>query len=334
MRAIPPPKDAMRSVHFSLSKSVSAASASRRNCVIRALMLSCCFPSMTMVVCSLAMTMRSAVPSMSKVTESRVIPSSSATKEAPVAMAISCVYSRRLFPNPGALMATTSKTPRILLTTRAESASPVTSSAMIKSGSLLFTSCSRRGTTSLTSSILASVTRMRGFMSSATCRSWSLTKYGEMYPLSMVRPSVNSISSNSVWDSSTTVDPVSPTLSAAWAMMRPISKDPEAMLATLFKSSIPETGVASSLTLSLTKVAAFRIPRLRATGLMPAVTALIPLFTIAFVMIVDVVVPSPALESLLEATSWMRRAPTFSSGSLRLISLAIVTPSLTISGAP
>ena len=31
-------------------------------------------------------------------------------------------------------------------------------------------------------------------------------------------------------------------LSAAWAMIRPISTDPQAMVATFFKSSMPVTG--------------------------------------------------------------------------------------------
>mmetsp|Transcript_13263 Transcript_13263/g.26500 ORF Transcript_13263/g.26500 Transcript_13263/m.26500 type:complete len:216 (+) Transcript_13263:43-690(+) len=167
IRAIPPPRLATRSTALSLSKSVSADSACFRIWAIRAAMASDCFPSVTIVVVSLATTTRSAVPSISRVTESSVIPTSSATKVAPVAMAISCRYSFRRIPNPGDLMATTSRTPLILFTTSAERASPDTSSAIISTGSLLFTSCSRRGTTSLTLSILASVTRILGFMSSA-----------------------------------------------------------------------------------------------------------------------------------------------------------------------
>ena len=92
--------------------------------------------------------------------------------------------------------------------------------------------------------------------------------------------------------------------------------------------------VAILLTSSDIILAALRIPLFNATGLIPAVTALIPLLTNACAIIVDVVVPSPALESLLDATSCIKRAPTFSSGSRKLISRAMVTPSLTISGAP
>ena len=61
--------------------------------------------------------------------------------------------------------------------------------------------------------------------------------------------------------------------------------------------------VAMALTSSEIIRAALRIPLFKATGLIPAVTALIPLFTNACAIIVDVVVPSPAFESLLDATS-------------------------------
>src|ERR687885_270971 len=49
---------------------------------------------------------------------------------------------------------------------------------------------------------------------------------------------------------------------------------------------------------------------------------------------VAVVVPSPAVSDVLLATSRTICAPMFSSGSLRSISLAIVTPSLVMVGAP
>ena len=61
--------------------------------------------------------------------------------------------------------------------------------------------------------------------------------------------------------------------------------------------------LASSLILSETMFAALRMPLFRATGLIPEVTARIPLFVMACVMIVEVVVPSPAFESLFWATS-------------------------------
>src|ERR1035441_7195475 len=49
---------------------------------------------------------------------------------------------------------------------------------------------------------------------------------------------------------------------------------------------------------------------------------------------VAVVVPSPATSEVLEATSRTICAPIFSSGSLRSISLATVTPSLVMVGPP
>src|ERR1700729_3107139 len=49
---------------------------------------------------------------------------------------------------------------------------------------------------------------------------------------------------------------------------------------------------------------------------------------------VAVVVPSPAMSEVLEATSRTIWAPMFSSGSLRSISLATVTPSLVMVGPP
>ena len=64
-----------------------------------------------------------------------------------------------------------------------------------------------------------------------------------------------------------------------------------------------ELTVARSLILSLTNCALILIPIFNAIGLTPDVTAFIPLFTIACVNMVLVVVPSPALLSDLDATS-------------------------------
>ena len=49
---------------------------------------------------------------------------------------------------------------------------------------------------------------------------------------------------------------------------------------------------------------------------------------------VAVVVPSPATSEVFDATSRTICAPMFSSGSLRSISLATVTPSLVMTGEP
>ena len=76
------------------------------------------------------------------------------------------------------------------------------------------------------------------------------------------------------------------------------------------------------------------MPRLRSIGFMPAVTALAPSRTIAWASTVAVVVPSPASSEVLDATSRSICAPMFSNLSTSSISLATVTPSLEMRGAP
>src|SRR3984885_12508550 len=75
-------------------------------------------------------------------------------------------------------------------------------------------------------------------------------------------------------------------------------------------------------------------PRLRSIGFMPAATSLAPSRTIAWASTVAVVVPSPALSLVFEATSRTIWAPMFSNLSSSSISLATVTPSLVMRGAP
>ena len=67
---------------------------------------------------------------------------------------------------------------------------------------------------------------------------------------------------------------------------------------------------------------------------MPAATSLRPSFMIEAVSTVAVVVPSPALSLVFEATSRTIWAPMFSNLSSSSISLATVTPSLVMRGAP
>src|SRR5262245_41506356 len=76
------------------------------------------------------------------------------------------------------------------------------------------------------------------------------------------------------------------------------------------------------------------MPRLRSIGFMPAATALAPSLTMACASTVAVVVPSPAMSEVLLATSRTIWAPMFSNLSSSLISLATVTPSFVIRGAP
>jgi hypothetical protein len=67
---------------------------------------------------------------------------------------------------------------------------------------------------------------------------------------------------------------------------------------------------------------------------MPAATDLAPSLTIAWASTVAVVVPSPAWSEVLLATSRTICAPMFSNLSSSSISLATVTPSLLMRGAP
>mmetsp|Transcript_27571 Transcript_27571/g.92614 ORF Transcript_27571/g.92614 Transcript_27571/m.92614 type:complete len:376 (-) Transcript_27571:400-1527(-) len=280
IRAMPPPSAATRSAAFSVSKLLSDFEASRRICTMRFLMFSDCLPSVTIVVSSLPTTMRSHVPSMSTVTVSKAMPTSCATYVAPVATAMSLSKSLRRVPNPGAFSATTSRTPRILFTTKADKASPVMSSAMITKGSLDLTMPSKIGIKSLTFSMRASVTKILGLTISQSWRSWSLTKYGERKPRSIVKPSVNSTSSYMVCDSSTVVEPVSPTCAKAFAMMRPISSLPDvAMVATMKSSSLDATGLDSFLISSMRIAVALFMPRRSATGFTPAETSFMPWLT-------------------------------------------------------
>ncbi len=66
----------------------------------------------------------------------------------------------------------------------------------------------------------------------------------------------------------------------------------------------------------------------------PAATFLKPSLTIACAKTVAVVVPSPAASLVLEAAWRIKETPVFSTWSSNSISLAMVTPSLMIWGAP
>src|SRR5208282_4633520 len=83
-----------------------------------------------------------------------------------------------------------------------------------------------------------------------------------------------------------------------------------------------------------TAAAAISTPRLRSIGFIPAATSLRPSLMIEAVSTVAVVVPSPALSLVFEATWRTICAPMFSNLSSSSISLATVTPSLVMRGAP
>src|SRR6186997_3389712 len=83
-----------------------------------------------------------------------------------------------------------------------------------------------------------------------------------------------------------------------------------------------------------TACTAISMPRLRSMGFIPAATDLAPSLMIACASTVAVVVPSPARSFVFCATSRTICAPMFSNLSSSSISLATVTPSLVMRGAP
>jgi len=85
---------------------------------------------------------------------------------------------------------------------------------------------------------------------------------------------------------------------------------------------------------SIKAVTALSMPRFKSMGFMPAATYFMPSRTMAWANTVAVVVPSPALSEVLEATSLTICAPMFCNLSLSSISLATDTPSLVTVGAP
>ena len=137
-----------------------------------------------------------------------------------------------------------------------------------------------------------------------------------------------------VFDSSTVITPSLPTLSIASAIVEPISGSAAEIEATFAMSSFVSTSFACALIASTAASTPFSMPRFSAIGFAPAATFFSPAFTIARASTVAVVVPSPATSFVLVATSLVSWAPMFSHGSSSSISLAIVTPSLVIVGAP
>src|SRR5271169_5699815 len=147
-----------------------------------------------------------------------------------------------------------------------------------------------------------------------------------------------STTSSSVWmplASSTVITPSLPTFCIASEIILPISTSPLAATAPTWAVS---AGVVIFLdrffNSSTTALTALSMPRFRSIGFMPAATALAPSRTIAWASTVAVVVPSPAMSLVFEATSRTIWAPMFSNLSASSISLATVTPSLVIRGAP
>src|SRR5215203_2563804 len=148
-------------------------------------------------------------------------------------------------------------------------------------------------------------------------------------------PSTTSSSVSRLLASSTVMTPSLPTFSIALARKSPISLSPLAeMVPTWAISAFEVTFLEFFLSSSTTASTARSMPRLRSIGFMPAATDLEPSLTIAWARTVAVVVPSPAKSEDFEATSRTIWAPMFSNLSSSSISLATVTPSLVMRGAP
>src|SRR5690349_6020363 len=148
-------------------------------------------------------------------------------------------------------------------------------------------------------------------------------------------PSTTSSSVVTLLASSTVITPSLPTFSMALAIISPISRSPlaetEPTWATSAEVLIFLVLFCSS---STTTATALSMPRFRSIGFIPAATDFAPSRTIACASTVAVVVPSPARSLVLLATSRTIWAPMFSNLSASSISLATVTPSLVIRGAP
>mmetsp|Transcript_24434 Transcript_24434/g.51158 ORF Transcript_24434/g.51158 Transcript_24434/m.51158 type:complete len:373 (-) Transcript_24434:381-1499(-) len=255
-------------------------------------------PVPTSSVLLFSTTARSSLPKSSSVVFTSFIPSSDVTSVAPVNVQMSSRNARRTSPRPGALTAATARTPRFRLSTRPESASPVTSPAMISSGDLSSTTFSRTGRISASVVIFWSVTSTRGASSGAICVSSSVMNRLDSQPTSISMPSVYSTESVRPCPSSKMVAPSSPTRSSASASRPPMSQSLHEMAAICWYCSSVVTGLAASLILPTKKRAALYRPLRSAIGLWPADTNLQPSRIIACVSTVAVVVPSPARESV------------------------------------
>src|SRR5207249_2540774 len=135
--------------------------------------------------------------------------------------------------------------------------------------------------------------------------------------------------------SSTVITPSLPTLSIALLMMSPMVASPLAEMVPTWAISFGSLVLLLSFFSSATTAStALSMPRLISIGLLPAATSLAPSRKMAWARTVAVVVPSPATSEVLDATSFTICAPMFSNLFSSSISLATVTPSLVMVGAP
>src|SRR5450759_751663 len=147
-------------------------------------------------------------------------------------------------------------------------------------------------------------------------------------------PSVSSSSKPKVLLSSTVMTPSLPTLSIASAIMPPMALSPAEIEAVEAICSLVSTSLEALDRSSQTASTAASMPFFRPIGLAPAATLRRPSRTSAWARMVAVVVPSPATSLVFFATSLTSSAPIFSYGSSSSISLAMLTPSLVMVGAP
>src|SRR3954467_10821446 len=148
-------------------------------------------------------------------------------------------------------------------------------------------------------------------------------------------PSTISTSVSRDFASSTVITPSLPTFCIACAIILPMVLSPFDEMVPTCAISADELSFLARFSMSLTTaLTAISTPRLRSIGFMPAATALAPSRTIACASTVAVVVPSPAWSLVFWATSRTIWAPMFSNLSSSSISLATVTPSLVMRGAP
>src|SRR5271169_3884948 len=144
-----------------------------------------------------------------------------------------------------------------------------------------------------------------------------------------------SSSVSAVLASSTVITPSLPTFFIASAIILPIALSPFDAIDPIWAISSEDCTFFDRRSMSLTTaVTAMSTPRFRSIGFMPAATSLRPSFMIEAASTVAVVVPSPAWSLVFEATSRTICAPMFSNLSSSSISLATVTPSLVMRGAP
>ena len=134
--------------------------------------------------------------------------------------------------------------------------------------------------------------------------------------------------------SSMVITPSLPTFSKASESRVPISSSPADTLATCAIAVLLSMGLLIFLSSSTVYSVAFAIPFFSTIGFAPAAMFFIPSRMIVCARRAAVVVPSPATSLVFTDTSFTSCAPIFSKASSSSISLAMVTPSFVMRGAP